>query len=131
MQGRRWAHAHAGGGAAMSAFVWEGSIQVETRLSVDTRFGCRRLKNGHEKILGLRVCNCTGCLTLFTPYAAFGMYENRFHNLFLSSSMVKKIVRTNGSSTPPFLESFPQYMDKQRAAPFPNISIDCVDDRFN
>jgi hypothetical protein len=106
----RRADAHARRGIAVSAFVREGAVQRETRLGVDTRLGSRGLKNGHEKILGLRMCNCTGYFTLFTSYAALGVYENRFHNLFLSSSVVKKIKRTMGSRRTSFLRIlFPSY----------------------
>jgi hypothetical protein len=95
----------------VSAFVREGAVQRETRLGVDTRLGSRGLKNGHEKILGLRMCNCTGYFTLFTSYAALGVYENRFHNLFLSSSVVKKIKGQWVLGAPPFFESFSPHME--------------------
>jgi hypothetical protein len=64
----------------MSAFVGEGGVQAESRLGVNARLGRGRLKNGQEKTLGLRMCDCAGRFTLFTTNAAFGMYENRFHN---------------------------------------------------
>jgi hypothetical protein len=79
------------------ALVGEGGIQIKTGLCVDAGLGRRGLKNGHEKIPGLRMRDCTGRFTLFAANATFRMHENRFHNLFLSSSMVKKIGRVNGS----------------------------------
>jgi hypothetical protein len=116
----------------MAALVGEGGIQAETRLGVNARLGRRRLKNGQEKTLGLRMCDCAGCLTLFTAYAAFGMYENRFHNLFLSSSIVKKIGRAIGPQHTSFPNSIPSARNiKQRAAPFLILSIDIIELQFN
>lgn len=86
----------------MAAFVGEGSVQVDTGLGVDARLGRRRLKNGKEKTFGLRMCNSTGRLALFTAYAPFGMHKNCFHKLFLSLSVVKKIEKVTDFKTPPF-----------------------------
>jgi hypothetical protein len=63
----------------MPAFIREGGVEYQTRLSMNAWLGCWYLEYGQEQVFRLRVSYCTGDFTLFTADAALRMDKDSFH----------------------------------------------------